>query len=93
MMTKKNIFFSTLGIALFSHFAGYCGVYPETCILSSWFDGIVFSVFKPLFIFSGILFLVASGLFFVSDQVFRSWLVFAKFWIPLAGAKNSAMDN
>jgi hypothetical protein len=85
MMTKKNLFFTALGVLVFSYFSGWCGL-SQNCLLfglGNFFGNILLSVIKPLFIFSLTLFLLATLLLFVREQIFSSWINFAKWWVPL----------
>lgn len=75
-LTKKNVFIS-----------GLIGLFVSIALNYLRDFGISYSVYKliaePLFFVSSSLLIIASFLFFVRNEVFSSWLTFAKWWIPL----------
>lgn len=81
-MTKKKVFWiSLVGVAVF-FIAGYaipllCGEYSYICQdrLETFFPSLL--LFFPVFLFSLIT-------YFVREEVFRAWLRFAYWWIPLS---------
>jgi hypothetical protein len=85
MMTKKNTFFGALGILVLSYLSGWCGL-RESCLffgLGNFFDHILLSVIKPIFIVSATLFSITSLLLFMREEVFSAWFLFAKWLVPL----------
>jgi len=73
-------------VLLLAYIAGYyaakCGV-SNLCPASAQLNEFVFTVFKPLWVFS--LYAMAGPIFlpFVSKKVFRVWLKFAILWLAL----------
>lgn len=83
MKIKQTIpFFLTLfGVAL-EYVAYWCVYSLGTCYGS--FIHQSFGVIKPLYLFSLVTLPLAVLLVFVSSSIFKSWLKFAVWWIPLS---------
>lgn len=84
LVTNRNILLVSLALVVATRLGGYCGVYPESCFASVFFDDIVFSVLEPLFNISLSVVMASFFLFFTRNEVFASWFKFAKWWLPLS---------
>jgi len=82
-LTKKKVFWISLvggfifAFLLFFVLNDYCGLYKDLC--RSLYDGTA----SFLFIFP-LIFLFSLITYPLRDEVFQSWLRFAKWWIPLS---------
>ena len=81
-MTKKTVFWTSLGMVAVFFIAGYgipllCGEYNYTC--QDRFEVLfpVLLMFFPTFVFSLITYKMR-------EEVFRAWLRFAYWWIPVS---------
>lgn len=69
-LIKKNVIFVLLGI-------GVVGIGVD------YYNVLDYTIADPISNFASSLLVISVFLCFVTDQVFFSWLTFAKWWIPL----------
>src|SRR3990167_8345875 len=77
LVTKKNVFIVAVIGLVFSFALDYLRDF-----------GVSYSTYKtfvePLFFISGALLITVGPLLLVRDEVFSTWLKFAKWWLPLS---------
>ncbi len=73
----------TLALILIGYFGMLCGV-DNTCAFVSFFSPLSFSFFKPLWVYALFFIPVPLVLFFVRENVWKSWLRFSYWWITLS---------
>ena len=83
-ITKKKVFWSSLGGVLLGFLITgttmltfWCGEGNYACWNKFEFPGHALLIFLPVFLFS-------VGTYFLREEVFRAWLRFAYWWIPLS---------
>lgn len=81
---KKNSLYSFLATAVLT-----LAVFltEKACVVGSGFETLCFSFFRDIqesVIFLGTIFIVSLILLFVREETFRSWVKFAKWYIPIA---------
>lgn len=85
MHTRQIYPLALTGLAiLFGYFAGRCGISGGSCFFSTYFNGHVFTILEPLYIFSLFSIPAVTFLPIVKERVFNTWLRFAFVWILLS---------
>lgn len=73
----------TIFIISFRYFSIWCADLVSSCY-GSWVNQIALSITKPLYFFCLFCLPIAIVLIFVSREIFKSWLKFASWALPLA---------
>lgn len=82
MLTKKKILFISGAVSIFLVFIDWigtyqlCGGYPGVCVDTLFNLSMFLFMFPFVFFFSFIT-------YFLPESVFRAWMNFAKWWVPL----------
>lgn len=72
-----------LTLMLIGYFGMLCGI-DDTCAFASFFSPLSFTFFKPLWVYALFFIPVPLVLFFVRENVWKSWLRFSYWWIALS---------
>ncbi|MEK7100611.1 MAG: hypothetical protein AAB921_00760 [Patescibacteria group bacterium] len=68
---------------LFGYLGMRCGI-NSSCPVAALLSDFAFSLFKPLWIFSLFSLPIGVALLFAKQKVFKTWLHFAFWWLPLS---------
>lgn len=74
---------TVLVVFLLGYFGMRCGIDPK-CPLVVPFSSLAFSLLKPAWVFSLISLPAGIALLFANKRVFKTWLVFTAYWLPLS---------
>ncbi|MDP1689678.1 MAG: hypothetical protein Q8L52_00495 [bacterium] len=82
MLTKKNVLLISGAVSILLVFIDrigtyqLCGGYPGLCVDTLFNSSMLLFVFPFVFLFSVVT-------YFLSESVFRAWVNFAKWWVPV----------